>query len=287
MSSCHVWRQLVLLFVLAVIVGSIGALTPRLVAQKALRLNRMIEALESEKPAITGDTWTWIEQEHQPFGVEKLKATLDMVLAKRNEQGQVVLAPYVRIPAEGDEPKRWIIKQVLEAGAMGIIVPRVDTAPQALDIVQNMRFPQPTGSKQFEPIGRRGCCTFPGNWMLKDPREYWDGGKGDVWPLNPAGELFAMPMIESPEGVKNLSAILKVPGIAGAVIGTSDLNVTMGEGWVVPQNPTFGPKTEAAFQQVFRTCTAMKKPCGIASPNEASTKKFLEMGARFIYKLYR
>lgn len=274
--------------VMVAIVSLSGIYAPRLDAQKPPRLNRMIEALESGEPAYANDTWTWIEQEHAPFNVERLKTTLDMTLAKRNAQGQVALAPFVRIPIEGDEVKtnRWILKQVLEAGAMGLIVPRVDTAQQALDVVENMRYPQAAGSKYLVPAGRRGCCSFPANWGLKDGREYWDGGKGDLWPLNPAGELFAMPMIESPEGVKNLAAILKVPGVSGVIIGTSDISITYGEGWVTPQNPTFGPKSEAAFAQVFKTCVALKKPCGIVSHNEAATKKYLDMGARIIRTLY-
>src|SRR5215510_474698 len=164
----------------------------------------MIESMESGKTAFTNDTWAWVEQEHAPYILERLKTTLDTQMAKRNEQGQVVTAPIVRIPPEGDEPKHWIIKQVLELGAMGIIVPRVDTAQQALDIVQSMRYAQPTGSKYPTPEGIRGCCAVPANWMLKDPHDYWEHGMGDLWPLNPAGELVAIPMIESPIGVKNV-----------------------------------------------------------------------------------
>lgn len=277
------------LFVTVLMVTLWGVPGPLLVAQKAPRLNRMIEALESGQPAFASDTWTWIEQEHAPLDLPGLKKTLDSALAKRNAQGQVMVAPLVRIPIEGDEVKtnRWIIKQVLEAGAMGLLIPRVDTAQQALDVVESMRYPQKPGSKYLEPAGRRGCCSFPANWGLKDAREYWDGGKGDVWPLNPAGELFAMPMIESPDGVKNLAAILKVPGVSGIMIGTSDISITYGEGWVTPQNPTFGPKTEAAFQQVFKTCVALKKPCGIVSHDDAATKKYVDMGARIIRTLYQ
>jgi 4-hydroxy-2-oxoheptanedioate aldolase len=125
------------------------------------------------------------------------------------------------------------------------------------------------------------------NWMLTDPHDYWEHGMGDLWPLNPAGELLAIPMIESPIGVKNVDDILKVPGVAGVAIGTSDLNSRMNEGWVVPQNPTFGPKTEVAMQKVFAACVSAKKYCGIPTANEAMTKKYVDMGARFIYKLYR
>ena len=273
---------LVPLVLAAVMIGMGGIPAPMLVAQTAPRLNRMIEALESGRPALAGEAWTWVEQEHQPYVIEKLKKALDMLLANRNARGQVVLAPYVRIPTEGDQPKRWIVKQVLEAGAMGIIVPHVDTAQQARKLAQAMRFAQPTGSRFPEPRGRRGCCTVPRNWMLKSPHDYLEGGLGDIWPLNPAGELFAMPMIESGEGVNNINAILKVPGIPGVVIGPSDLNASLGEGWVGP-----GPKTEAAIQKVLSACASAKKYCGMVTTDEAATKKYLGMGARFMYTTYK
>ena len=75
--------------------------------------------------------------------------------------------------------------------------------------------------------------------------------------------------------------------MSGAIIGTSDISITYGEGWVNPQNPAFGPKTEAAFQQVFKTCVAAKKPCGIVSHSEAATKKYLDWGARIVRTLYQ
>ena len=283
MRNRKAWQMYpVPLFFVAVIMIMGRAPESRLVAQTAPRLNRMIEALEAGRPALAGETWTWVEQEHQPYVIEKLKKALDTLMAKRNARGQVMLAPYVRIPTEGDQPKRWIVKQVLEAGAMGIIVPYVETAQQARDLVQAMRFAQPNGSKFPEPRGRRGCCTVPRNWMLESRGDYWEGGLGDVWPLNPSGELFALPMIESSEGVNNISEILGVPGIPGVVIGPGDLNASLGEGWVVR-----GPKTEAAIQKVLSTCASAGKYCGMVTTDEAATKKYLDMGAHFMYTTYK
>jgi 2-keto-3-deoxy-L-rhamnonate aldolase RhmA len=107
-------------------------------AQEAsFRANRLIGALESGKPAISAETWTFIDGEHNPFNVAILKQRILELLENKNPEGQVVLAPIVRIPAEGDEliANRWMIKQALESGAMGIIVPKVETADDGGDAV--------------------------------------------------------------------------------------------------------------------------------------------------------
>ena len=104
-------------------------------AQPAIRHNRLIEALEQGEPAITGEVWTFIDQEHGPYVIDQLGTRLGELALERNDRGQQILAPIVRIPAEGDQSLRWIVKQVLERGAMGIIVPQVENAEQATRIV--------------------------------------------------------------------------------------------------------------------------------------------------------
>ena len=259
---------------------------PNVDAQQQRRhVNRMIEALEGGEPAITGDQWVWVEQEHRPYEIGGLRTTLERLLANKNALGQPALAPIVRIPAEGDQNVRWIIKQVLERGAMGIIVPHVENAEQALKIVQSMRFPQRKDSKYPNPRGRRGCgCSGGSGWGLQNPADYVR--LADVWPLNPEGELFAMPMIENPEGVKNINAILDVPGVSGVLIGPSDLTMNYGEGgWRNPADPK--PEAVAAIETVAKACVAKRKPCGMVTANDAETKKYLDMGFKFIYGSYR
>jgi 4-hydroxy-2-oxoheptanedioate aldolase len=257
---------------------------PSLHAQPKDRRNRLIEALENGRTAITGDTWTFVDREHRPYDVTELRAALAKLLANKNAQGQPALAPIVRIPAEGDQDVRWIIKQVLESGAMGIIVAQVESAAQALKIIQSMRYPQLKTSKYQNPPGRRGCgCSGGAGWGLQNPADYV--ARADVWPLNPDGELIALPMIETPEGVKNINAILDVPGVGGVLIGPSDLTMNHGEGrWNNPADKK--PDTEAAIQTVAKACVAKKRACAMVTANEAETKKYLGDGFRIIYGTY-
>jgi 4-hydroxy-2-oxoheptanedioate aldolase len=256
---------------------------PPLEAQKPRRVNRLIEMLEAGKPAFTGDSWIFVDREHRPYDVTELRQTLSTMFANKNAQGQPTLAPIVRVPTEGDQDVRWVIKQVLESGAMGIIVPQVDDAAQTLKIVQSMRYPQLKNSKYPNPPGRRGCgCSGGSGWGLQNPGDYVR--LADPWPLNPEGELVSFPMIESPEGVKNINAILDVPGVTGVLVGPTDLTMNHGEGrWNGP-SPT--PDTHAAIAKVAAACTAKKKSCAMVTANEAETKKYLEAGFKIIFGTY-
>ncbi len=252
-------------------------------AQKPRRVNRLIETLEAGKPAFTGDSWIFVDREHRPYDVTELRRTLNTMFANKNAEGQPTLAPIVRVPTEGDQEVRWIIKQVLESGAMGIIVPQVENAAQALKIVQSMRYPQLKDSKYPNPPGRRGCgCSGGSGWGLQNPADYVR--VADPWPLNPEGELVAFPMIESPEGVKNVNAILDVPGVTGVLVGPTDLTMNHGEGrWNGP-SPT--PDTHAAIAKVAAACTAKKKTCAMVTANEGETKKYLDAGFKIIFGTY-
>jgi len=269
---------------LGLVLGLSFFATPSLNAQPKDRRNRLIEALESGKPALTGDTWAFVDREHRPYDVTELRATLTKMFANKNAQGQPALAPIVRVPTEGDQEVRWIIKQVLESGAMGIIVPQVESAEQALKVIQSMRYPQLKTSKYQNPPGRRGCgCSGGAGWGLQNPADYVS--RADLWPLNPDGELIAFPMIENPAGVKNINAILDVPGVGGVLVGPTDLTMNYGEGrWANPADKK--PEAEAAIQTVAKACVAKKRACAMVTANEAETKKYLSDGFRIIYGTY-
>ncbi|MEE2776763.1 MAG: aldolase/citrate lyase family protein [Acidobacteriota bacterium] len=258
---------------------------PSLVAQPAIRHNRLIEALEQGEPAITGEVWTFIDQEHGPYVIDQLGTRLGELALERNDRGQQILAPIVRIPAEGDQSLRWIVKQVLERGAMGIIVPQVENAEQATRIVQSVRYPQRKESRFPTPVGRRGFAGAPRTWGLK-VLDYLR--VADAWPLNPDGELFVMPMIETAEGVVNVTEILAVPGVGGVLVGPSDLSMGLGVGpWRADGQDFLPAEAEAAIQEVARACVASRKYCGMVTWNEAETEKYLEAGYRVIFAVYR
>ena len=254
-------------------------------AQPQVRINRMIEALEQGKPAITGEVWIFIDQEHGPYVIDQLGERLRDLAATKNDRRQQRLAPIVRIPTEGDQNVRWVTKQVLERGAMGIIVPQVENAEQATRIIQAVRYPQLKESAYPTPTGRRGFAGAPRTWGLSVV-DYIR--VADVWPLNPEGELFVMPMIENAEGVANVRAILDVPGVGGVLVGPNDLSMGLGVGpWRTDGQAFLPPATEAAIQTVARACVAKKKYCGMVTWTEAETTKYLEDGFLVIFAVYR
>ena len=239
-----------------------SVLTPHLrfdavAAQSSPRLNRLIEQVAADRPAISGVDWQFIDMEHGPYLLDRLQERL---AGTEREDGRPRLAPMVRIPMEGDEPVRFAVKQVLDLGAFGIVFPRVETLVQAERAIRAMRYPPQRGASHPEPVGLRGWG--PGraarSWGLP-VADYVR--RADVWPLEPEGELFAMIMIESVAGVANIEEIVRVPGIGAIFIGPVDLAMSLGVG---PPGPTLAPETEAAIQTVLTACRAADVVCGLA-----------------------
>jgi 4-hydroxy-2-oxoheptanedioate aldolase len=236
------------------------AATEILVAQKPVRLNPLIARLESGQPALSGIDWMFIDMEHGPYLLDRLQATLDDLGKKKKPGGQFQVAPIVRIPLEGDESFRFAVKQVLDMGAMGVVFPHIENRAQAVEAIRSMRYPAQRGAKSPEPAGKRG-------WGPGRAAAYWGLSvndyafqRADVWPLSPNGELFALLMIETAEGVKNIDDIVKVPGIGAIFIGASDLGVSLGVGPPLAGgvNP---PETEASVQKVLKSCLSAKVTC--------------------------
>ena len=268
--------------VVAVVIAS-GTAYPR--AQPHARINPLVEALEEGRPAITNEVWAFVDQEHGPYVIDQLGTRLREMAEDRNADGQQRLAPIVRVPTEGDQNVRWVIKQVLERGAMGIIVPQVEDAQQATKIIQAIRYPQRRDSRYPRPSGRRGFAGAPRTWGLS-VLSYLD--VADVWPLNPKGELFVMPMIESAEGVRNVEEILNVPGVGGVLVGPNDLSMGLGVGpWHTDGQAFHPPEAEEAIQRVARACVAKGKHCGMVTWTQDETTKYLADGFAVIYATYR
>ena len=236
-------------------------------SKREVRVNRLIERLEQGYVVMSGIDYMWVDQEHAALDFHNLRTRIATLQQVRNEKGQVAIPPLVRIPTEGDQEVRWIIKQTLEAGAMGIIVPHVATKEQAIKIVQAIRYPQRPDSKYPFPNGVRGhgCGVNCGplTWGLRMD-EYVR--LADPWPLNPDGELFVMLMIESREAVDNIDELLDVPGVSAWFIGPSDLSMQMTgrpfRAWHWPNNQQ-PPEVEAAISKVIAACRAKNKICGM------------------------
>jgi 4-hydroxy-2-oxoheptanedioate aldolase len=254
-------------------------------------LNQIIEQFEQGLPAFYGEHWVYFGIEHNPFLIDDaggrqrwfprdlpLANDLKTMLANLRPEGSTRprLTTVVRIAQEGNEEFNAVVKQLLDVGVFGIILPGVDNAEQARRLVRAMRYPPQRDAKYPEPAGLRGWA--PGlamrYWGLTDV-EY--AQKADVWPLNPDGELLALVMIETREAVKNIEAILSVPGLGGALVGPYDLSLSLGVGTPAP-NPA-APEVQAAVEIVAKACVAHKMLCGaFGSLAEADVKATVARG---------
>lgn len=260
----------------------------------AQRLNKLIELFENDTPGFgvlsfdyslnnarsmstSGLDFVFIDMEHAPFDVERLREFLLGMTNKRTilEKGslQPDVVPFVRIPAAGGSEELVAeVKQVLDVGVFGVFFPAVHTAEQAELAIRAMRYPQYNGAEDYEPTGLRGRNPSNAAW-------YWGindyHAKADLWPLDPNGELLAMMFIESAEGVENIDEIISVPGLGGIFIGPSDLSTSMG--YASPA----APAVEEAIQQVLQACLDNDVPCAITT-GPGSVEDRIEQGFRFV-----
>jgi 4-hydroxy-2-oxoheptanedioate aldolase len=266
--------------------------------QAPLHLNPAIEKLAHGQPIIGTQTddmslqnchslarldfdYAYVDMEHGPLNLDGLAYCVAgmvdkaAILKKGNAQPNVAL--FARFPAYGRdlESNDWIVKQALDMGLMGVIFNGVDNKEQMMRLIRYMRYPQQKTSKYQQPPGLRGYA--PGNaifaWGIS-AAEY--ERRADVWPLNPEGDLLAIPMIETAEGLKNVNEIASVPGVGAIFIGAAgDLHQYLG----VPQD---SPEVEQARQTILAACKAHNVPCGITALTKTDVDKRLKEGWKMI-----
>jgi len=257
-----------------------------------LRLNRTIQTLESGAPTLglaTGNfslvnarslavsdlDFIIIDMEHSPFDVETLQhfilGMVDVGRAVEKGSPQMDVTPIVRIPMNGRESLQFLVKQVLDVGAYGVMFPFVSTRDEALNAVAAMRYPQPRGDAQPEPRGLRGSSPGNARWVW-GTRDYTR--LADVWPLDPQGELLAVLQIETVEGVENIDEIASVPGVGAIFIGPADLSLSYGV-------PGSHPDVVAAIQRVLDACRRHGVPCGLTTGSDSVAER-LAQGFDFV-----
>ena len=218
-----------------------------------------------------------IDMEHTPMDFSGLRDFLlgmtdkRTIVKKGNAQPNV--AAVARFPPYGRDQVQWVSKQALDLGLMGIAFNTVDNAQQALTAVRSMRYPPARDSKYKEPGGIRGIGPEWATWIwgVDDYRSH-----ADLWPLNPEGDLLAIMMIESVEGVDNIDAIAATPGVGVIWVAASqDLAASYGL-------PSGAPELEVARQKLLVACKAHHVVCGINPTNAADAAKRVQEGWRYI-----
>jgi 2-keto-3-deoxy-L-rhamnonate aldolase RhmA len=195
--------------------------------------------------------WLFIDMEHGAFSVHE--ATQLCIAALPTG-----ITPIVRICAGAlDEGTRC-----LDNGALGVVVPHVDTAERASEIARAFRYP---------PLGHRSWGGPPAAFGYRAP-----GNAEAQAALNKT--ILVVVMIESPQAVGNAREIAAVEGIDALLIGTSDLTAEMGISGQIDH-----PRVAEAYAAVGAACRASGKALGMGGIYDKEVaSRFIKGGARFI-----
>jgi 2-keto-3-deoxy-L-rhamnonate aldolase RhmA len=153
--------------------------------------------------------------------------------------------------------------RLLDAGALGIICPHVDTLEQAKAFAGACRFP---------PVGGR---SVGGSGPLQGYRATPLGA------INAQGNAVTLciAMLETPEAIDNADAIAALAGIDGLLIGSNDLCTALG----IPGELKH-PKLRAAYASAAKACKAHNKYLGVGGiRNDVEhVAELVKLGARFV-----
>ena len=153
----------------------------------------------AEIVAGAGFDWLTIDMEHSAIGL-----TLAQEMIRAVEHRGVV--PLVRVGH--NQPN--LIKRVMDAGATGVIVPMVNTADEAEQAVQSVKYP-PRG---FRGVGLARAQQYGFGF---DEYQTWNRDNSVV-----------IVQVEHFKAVENLEAILAVDGVDGFMVGPYDLSGSLG-----------------------------------------------------------
>ena len=198
-----------------------------------------------------GFDWIFLDLEHGTLSIE----TTAQISIAALDAG---IAPLVRVPA-GDLS---LAMRALLGGALGIVMPHVDSAQEAQAIVDALRYP---------PLGHLGIGPVGAHFDFKSI------GVGQVIrEINDAALLVAM--LETPAAIEQAEAIAAVPGLDALLIGTNDLCMELG----IPGEHAH-PQITQAYERVIAACRRHGKWAGLGGINsDELLTKFVGMGVRLV-----
>ena len=220
----------------------------RLALGAGVRFARTVDIGKAMKTA--GYDWMFIDLEHSSI---PLDVAAQVCLAALDAD----IAPLVRVP----HGEIGLATRALDSGALGIVMPHVESADEAREIVAALRLP---------PVGHR---SYSG---LNAQREFRIGSRIEAMAAVEQMTALVM-MIESPNGVAEADAIAAIPGVDILLIGTNDLCTEMG---IAGQYDH--PKVAEAYEKVVAACDRHGKFAGTGGVDNELIARFVGMGARFI-----
>jgi len=185
-----------------------------------------------------------LDAEHSPFDL----AATHACIRAADLHGRPVL---VRVA--GTEPVA--IAQALDAGAAGIVVPRVESAAAAARAVDAARYP---------PAGSRGCGPGRAAGYGRNIADYL--AQADA-------QVRVVCQVETRTAVEQLAAICEVPGVDMVLIGPGDLAVSCrGAAGTAP------PDASALVDRILEGCRAARMPVAVYAGDAEAANRYAQAG---------
>ncbi|WP_298930864.1 HpcH/HpaI aldolase/citrate lyase family protein [uncultured Ramlibacter sp.] len=199
-----------------------------------------------------GFDWLLLDGEHSPNDLRTLL-----------QQAQVVAAypashAIARVPMGHGNVGQMLLKQYLDLGLQTLLVPMVDTADQARNIVRDMRYP---------PDGVRGMGGARGSRWGRYPNYAKEANE----------QICLLVQAESQLALDNIEAIAAVDGVHGIFIGPADLSASLGYA-----GNSGHPEVQKVIDETIKRIVNTGKAAGILTPDEALARHYLELGATFV-----
>lgn len=202
----------------------------------------------AELAAGCGFDWLVIDGEHGPNGLRDVLGQLRAV----GERTHVVVRPR--------DDNRAEIKQMLDIGARTLLVPMIESAAQARQVVRSVLYP---------PQGVRGVGA-----ALARASDY--SGISDYL-MTANDQICLLLQVESMAGIAALDEILAVEGVCGVFIGPADLAADMGF-----RGQPGAPEVQAAVRDALMQIMGAGKAAGILTSDRELAKGYAGMGVDFL-----
>jgi 2-dehydro-3-deoxyglucarate aldolase/4-hydroxy-2-oxoheptanedioate aldolase len=166
------------------------------------------------------------------------------------------IVPMARVPDLNFAP----LSRVLDLGARGVMVPRVETRQQTEEIVRQLK---------YAPQGRRGVALGIAHDLYRPA--------GAEFFAQANEEMVVIIQLETVKAFENLEAIVSVPGVDVAWVGHYDLTVSMG----IPAQFEH-PRLLQAMDDLVAACRKHGVAPGFLPPTQESAAHWIDKGFRMI-----
>ncbi|MFH1929850.1 MAG: aldolase/citrate lyase family protein [Chloroflexota bacterium] len=215
-----------------------------------IMIQEMRSSAIAQLMATAGFDFVFFDMEHGAYNMETVA---DLIKVARLSD----ITPLVRVP----DDQYHLIARVLDAGAQGIMVPRIETRAQVEEIVQCAKFP---------PQGQRGCSVLKGHsdYQPEPVLEFCRQANSDN---------LVILQIERKQAIEDIESILSVKGVDGAIMGPIDLALSYG----LPPDMS-NPVIAESIQKVVDTCRQLGIASGMHTGNLDVLKEWMARGMQII-----